>query len=212
MELLFTSFGALISVINPLGTLPIFISLMKDKPKREINETAIRTVANVFVIMIVAFFLGKYVLSFFNISLEALKITGGLIIASSGFALLSGKFTKHKGMRHKEKADARQRSDISLTPLALPMLSGPGSISLLITYNQAYQETSQVVTIISAVVITCIATLVLLLSARVIVRGLGASGINALSRIVGFIVIAIGIQYILSAIFVIVEQLGTSFH
>ncbi|XOV69083.1 MAG: MarC family protein [Fluviicola sp.] len=207
MELLFMSFGALISVINPLGTLPIFISLMKDKERKEINETAIRTVLNVFVIMIIAFFLGQYVLGFFSISLEALKITGGLIITSSGFALLSGKFTKHKGMRHKEKADARSRSDVSLTPLALPMLSGPGSISLLITYNQTLKSNLEWLTIIGAILLTCFATLMLLLSARIIVRSLGASGINALSRIVGFIVIAIGVQYIISALFVLVAQL-----
>lgn len=207
MDLFFTCFGALFSVINPLGTLPIFISLMKDKDKSERRETAIRTIMNVFVIMMIAFFGGKYVLSFFSISLDSLKITGGIIIATSGFALLSGNFSRHKGMRGKVKEDAKRRSDVSLTPLALPMLSGPGSISLLITYEQALSGTTEQIIIISAIAMTCITALALLLMAGVIVKALGASGINALSRIVGFIVIAIGVEYILSTVLSIVNTI-----
>lgn len=207
MDLFLMSFGALVSVINPLGTLPIFISLMKEKERRERNETAVRTVINVFVIMMVAFFTGKYVLSFFGISLESLKVAGGLIIASSGFALLSGNFSRHKGMKRKVREDAKMRSEVSLTPLALPMLSGPGSISLLITYQQSYAGTGERLALMAAIFATCIVTLILLLSSGYIVRSLGASGINALSRIVGFIVIAIGVEYVLSAVLELAQSL-----
>jgi len=200
MELLLLTFAALISVINPLGTVPIFIGLTKDKDAREMNEIAIRTVLNVFVIMLVAFFGGHYILAFFGIGLTSLKLAGGLIIASSGFALLSGNFSKHKGMKREEREDARKRSDVSMTPLAIPMLSGPGSMSLLIAYKESYSAFSDQLVIVGAVVLTCLVTLVLLLSGRVIVRVLGASGINALSRIIGFIVISIGIEYVVSTI------------
>lgn len=200
MDLLLLTFASLISVINPLGTVPIFIGLTKDKDAREMNEIAIRTVLNVFVIMLVAFFGGQYILAFFGIGLTSLKLAGGLIIASSGFALLSGNFSKHKGMKRREREDAKKRSDVSMTPLAIPMLSGPGSMSLLITYKESYTGFSQQMVIIGAVVLTCLITLLLLLSGRFIVRALGASGINALSRIIGFIVISIGIEYVVSTL------------
>lgn len=194
------SFGALFSVINPLGTLPIFIGLTKEKERKQVTEIALRTSLNMVVILVVAFFLGKYLLSFFGISLESLKIAGGLIIASSGFALLTGNFTKHKGMKRREKDDAYTRSDVSLTPLAIPMLAGPGSISLLITFYEQYQGSTERALVVGAVVLTSMLTFFLLLGSRVIVRMLGASGINALSRIIGFIVISIGVEYVLSTL------------
>lgn len=208
MELLIISFGALVSVTNPLGTLPIFIGLTKEKQRRGIVQTALFTAINMLVILVVAFFFGQYLLSFFSISLSSLKIAGGIIIASSGFALLTGNFTKHKGMKQREKDDAFTRSDVSLTPLAIPMLAGPGSISLLITFYQENPLWVDKVWIIGAVVLTCIVTFLILMSSRIIMKSLGASGINALSRIIGFIVISIGVEYILSTVLDIVNSLS----
>jgi multiple antibiotic resistance protein len=206
MELFLMSFGALFSVINPLGTLPIFIGLMKGKERRAINETAVWTAVNTLIILVISFFLGKYILSFFGISLESLKIAGGIIIASSGFALLSGNFSKHKGMKKREKDDAFKRSDVSLTPLAIPMLAGPGSISLLITFYQENVLVSDRAILIGAILFTCFLRALLLISSNLIMKTLGASGINALSRIIGFVVIAIGIEYVLSTLLFLVDS------
>ncbi|MDP4268229.1 MAG: MarC family protein, partial [Bacteroidota bacterium] len=192
---------ALFSVINPLGTLPIFIGLTSDKSRKEITGIAFKSSLNTFVILLISFFLGKYLLTFFGISLEALKIAGGLIIASSGFALLTGNFFKHKGMKEREKEDAFSRSSVSLTPIAIPMLAGPGSISLLITYNREYSILGDKIILICSIFCISVITYILLISSRNIIKVLGASGINALSRIIGFIVISIGIQYVISTFF-----------
>lgn len=207
MNLLLISFAALFSVINPLGTLPIFIGLTKDKHKKEITSIAIWASFNTFIILVVSFFLGNYLLDFFGISLNSLRISGGIIIASSGFALLTGSFSKHKGMKKREKNDAYTRSEISLTPLAIPMLAGPGSISLLITYNQENPMYTDKLILVTSILIVCIITFLLLISSRFIVKGLGASGINALSRIIGFIVISIGVEFILSTILKIITNI-----
>lgn len=207
MNLFLLSFAALFSVINPLGTLPIFIGLTKDKQKKEVISTALWTVINTFIILVISFFLGNYLLKFFGISLASLRITGGIIIASSGFALLTGNFSKHKGMKKREKDDAYSRSDISLTPLSIPMLAGPGSISLLITYNQENPLIADKLLLVTAILSICLLTFILLISSRIIVKALGASGVNALSRIIGFIVIAIGIEFITSTIIKIVKCL-----
>lgn len=150
------------------------------------------------VILLISFFVGKYLLSFFNISLDALRIAGGLIIVSSGFALLTGNFTKHKGMKRSSvKEDIEKRSEISLTPLAIPMLAGPGTISLLITFRETYKQQIEILIIVCAIFSIALSVFVLLKFAPAIVKSLGASGINAISRIIGFIVIAIGIEYII---------------
>ncbi|NVK66252.1 MAG: NAAT family transporter [Flavobacteriales bacterium] len=201
MELFIALFGALFSVMNPFGTVPVFASLTSKNSKLERNKIAFWTAFNVLLILLISFFAGKYILVFFGITLNSLKIAGGLIIASSGFALLTGEFRKHKGMkREKVKEDIETRSEISLTPLAMPMIAGPGTISLLITYNQEYAGVMNVIYILAAIVLAVACIYFILKSSFYIVKWLGASGINALSRIIGFIVIAIGVEFIISAV------------
>ncbi|MGB1269469.1 MAG: MarC family NAAT transporter [Flavobacteriaceae bacterium] len=195
MELFLYIFGALFSVMNPLGTVPIFVSLTEGETKRYINKTSLLASINVFVILVISFFIGKYVLAFFGISLNALKVAGGLVIASSGFALLKGEFSKNRGMNKEHKKAAHERERISLTPLAIPMMAGPGSISLLISLNEGFNSSCQILTTLLAVFIVCIICYIMLRSSQYIVRVLGANGINSISRIIGFIVIALGIEY-----------------
>lgn len=201
MDLFIYVFAALFSVINPLGTVPIFVGLTQEEETAERNKTSLLTSINVFVILIISFFTGKYLLSFFGISLDALRIAGGLIIVTSGFALLTGSFSKHKGMKNKRvQNDLAKRERFSLTPLAIPMLAGPGSISMLIALNQKHQQTFEILITVAAILVVCIATFAILRSSYFIVRFLGASGINAVSRIIGFIIIAIGVEYISSSV------------
>ncbi len=201
MEIFIYSFGALFSIMNPLGTVPVFVGLTKQIEKKERSSISFWTSINVLLILLISFFAGKYMLSFFGISLEALKIAGGLIIASSGFALLTGKFSEHKGMKKdKVQKDIHSRSEISLTQLALPMLAGPGTISMLITFNQKYETPDQIVSVLVAILLTVIVIFLILRSSHLIVKLLGASGINALSRIIGFVVIAIGVELILGSV------------
>ena len=208
MELFLTTFGALFSIMNPLGTVPIFVGLSSENTKKERSSIALWTAINTFIILLLSFLAGKYILSFFGISINALKIAGGLIIASSGFALLTGTFAEHKGMKRKRvEEDIHSRNEISLTPLAMPMLAGPGTISLLIAYNQEFSEIEDNLIILGALFFTTICIYFILNSSHFIAKFLGASGINALSRIIGFIVIAIGIEYIISSVVNIISEI-----
>jgi multiple antibiotic resistance protein len=208
MELFLLSFAALFSIMNPLGTIPLFVGLTQDNTMKERSQIAFWTAFNVLIILLLSFFVGKYILLFFGISLNSLKLAGGLIIASSGFALLTGKFREHKGMkRERVQNDIKTRSEITLTPLAIPMLAGPGAISLLIAYNQTYSTTTDYLWIVGAIFFTTISIYLLLKISRYIVKVLGASGINALSRIIGFIVIAIGIEMITVTVLTIIDSI-----
>lgn len=209
MDLFIFTFGALFSIMNPLGTVPIFVGLTQNNSQKERSSIALWTSFNVLVILLLSFFAGKYLLSFFGISLNSLKIAGGLIIASSGFALLTGKFSEHKGMKKtRVKDDIETRSEISLTPLAIPMLAGPGTISMLITYNQEYTGMIDCMIILGSVAASSLSIYLILKSSHYIVKILGASGINALSRIIGFIVIAIGIELVVGSVLNILKLAG----
>lgn len=205
MELFIYLFAALFSVLNPIGTVPIFVGLTMDDDKKERSRISLWTAIDVFLILIISYFIGEYVLEFFGISIDALRIAGGLIIVSSGFSLLTGEFNKTRGINKKVESDVQTRNDISLTPLAIPMLAGPGSMSLLIAFYQEHHSTNDI--IFSSLAIFAVSALIFIIlrSAHYLAKILGSSGIVAISRVVGFIVIAIGIQYIVSAIVNIIK-------
>jgi MarC family membrane protein len=205
MELFIYLFAALFSVLNPIGTVPIFVGLTQDDDKKERSRISLWTAIDVALILLISFFIGQYVLTFFGISIDALRIAGGMIIVGSGFSLLSGKFKKTRGINKSVENEIQSRNDIALTPLAMPMLAGPGSISLLIAFYQEHHSTEEIIFSCLAILVVAFVIYLILKSAHYLSKILGGSGIVAISRIVGFIVIAIGIQYIVSAIISIIK-------
>lgn len=201
-------FVALFSVLNPLGAIPIFVGLTQDDTKQERSHISLWTAINVVIILIVSFFVGDYALKFFGISIDSLRIAGGIVIMSSGFALLSGGFSKNRGVNKEVRSDAQSRNDIALSPLAIPMLAGPGSISLLIASYQDYTDSVDRLLISLAVLAIGVTIFLILRSAQYLAKVLGASGIVAISRIMGFIVLAIGIQYITIAVVNILSDIS----
>jgi MarC family membrane protein len=205
MELFIYLFFALFSVLNPIGTIPIFVGLTQDYTQKERTRVSFKTSINVCVILLISFFVGQYVLSFFGITITALRIAGGIIIASSGFSLLNGQFNKNKGINKKVEEEIQNRNDIALTPLAMPMLAGPGSISLLIAYYQEHHAPDEMIISTIAIIVVAASIYFVLRSAHYLARFLGSSGIVAISRIIGFLTIAIGIQYIISSVLSIIR-------
>lgn len=203
MDLFLLTFAALFSVINPLGSVPIFLALTQDDTKESKIRTSLWASINVFIILVVSFFIGQFILNFFGISIDVLRIAGGVVICSSGFGLLSGTFSKKRGVSKKVTSDAQQRNDIALTPLAIPMMAGPGSMSLLIAMYQDYPEYLDKAYIVLAILAVALSVYIILRSANYISKLLGASGIVAISRIIGFLVLAIGIQYIINSLLIL---------
>lgn len=201
----FVLLGALFSVLNPIGAIPFFVGLTQDYNKAERSRVSLLTAINVCIILLISFFVGEYVLSFFGITISALRIAGGILIASSGFGLLNANPKKKKGISKAVEEDSHHRNSIALTPLAMPMLAGPGSISLLIAFNQDHDTTPEILSSTLSIFVVSFLIFLVLRSAHYLAKYLGASGIVAISRIVGFLTVAIGIQYIISAILSIIR-------
>lgn len=201
----FVLLGALFSVLNPFGAIPIFVGLTQDYEKSERSRVSLWTAINVFIILIISFFVGEYVLRFFGITISALRIAGGILIANSGFGLLNSNPKKSKGISKEVEEDSQSRTSIALTPLAMPMLAGPGSISLLIAFNQDHNSTNEVLASTFSILIVSLIIFLILRSANYLAKYLGAAGIVAISRIVGFLTVAIGIQYIISSVLSIIR-------
>jgi len=206
MALILSILAALVSVVNPLGAVPVFLSLTPDYTTAERNKTALLTSIYFAIILTAFFWAGTYILSFFGVTIFALRIAGGIVIMMSGLALLQGKFATNR-VGPKVRQEAMEKDDISFTPMAMPMLSGPGSISLLIGYYSQYPDLSQRLTISAAIIAMAVIIYVILRTSPYLFKLLGVGGLKAIARIMGFIVIAISVEYIISGVVSLVASL-----
>ena len=186
------TFLALFPIVNPLGGVPMFFSLTADYTTEERRCTALKIGIDVIVILVVFMLFGRFVLNFFGISLPVLKIAGGLIVANTAWGMVTGS----SRMTSEESSEALTKPDISLTPMAMPMLSGPGSIGVvmgLAAHADHFLAYLGMVIGIVALGLTCYLFLCL---GGPFVKRLGPSAIGAINRIFGFLILAIAVQLI----------------
>jgi multiple antibiotic resistance protein len=200
----FATLGSLFSVVNPLGAVPMYLTLTSDHPRPWREQMARKTALWFMLILIVFFFAGTWILDFFGISLNALRIAGGLIIMNSGYGLLNSKF-KERRVSDDIEEEASESEDISFTPMAMPMLSGPGSISLLIGLFAEQSTWDRRGLIVGVIAMMAVLIWLVLHFAPVLFRLLGRGGLAALSRIMGFLVMSIGIEMLISGVVSLVQ-------
>ncbi len=198
MKFDFNFFITLLSIINPLGTIPLFIALTKNQPKNRVFIAAKGSLLST-IILTVFFYFGPNILQFFSISVDGLKLAGGIVVAISGYAMIENKFERHKGIKKKTIVEEHQIQDPSLIPLAMPMLAGPGSISFLIGEHYKidhsfYSFTSMLLCILLSGVVIFIT----LLASNFISKNISEVGIKAFSRFIGFFIMAIGAEMVIA--------------
>ncbi len=205
MELLLATLFSLFSIVDPPGALPVYVSLTADLDKKQRNRLALHT-SLYFLLILVGFFLaGTYILSFFGLSVYAMRIAGGMVLLSTGFGLMGTNFSRHRGYNEAVQADAASRSEIAFTPMAMPLLSGPGSISYLIMQFKQHPEWSERLIILLAILAMGGLVWLSLRTAPLLFRIFGAGGLSAIARIMGFLVVALGVQFIVDGLVHLVE-------
>ena len=197
MEVLLATFTTLFSVVNPFGAMPMFLTLTSDDTNAERTATALRSCVYMVAILSVAFFGGQYILNFFGINIQHLRIAGGILLMRSAFDLLTPGANRDR-VGPDTLEESTHKDDISFTPLAMPMLSGPGSMAICIGLIRP-THFDQVMTILGFGLVAAASFIVLLSSLR-LTRLLGRPGMAALARIMGFITLAIGVNFLASAI------------
>lgn len=186
------TFLALFPIVNPFGAVPLFFSLTSHLPSTERKATALRTAVYFIVILVVFLFFGRFVLIFFGISLPVLRIAGGLIVANTAWGMVTGS----SRMTAAESIEASTKEDISLTPMAMPMLSGPGSIGVVM--GLATDTSSMIVylgMVIGIVALGVIVYMFLCLGGPLVKR-LGPGAVGAINRVFGFLLLAIAVQLV----------------
>jgi multiple antibiotic resistance protein len=201
-ELILGTVIALLPLINPLATAPTFLAITEgDSHARRMQQ--LRKACFFMVAILVAFLVGgTFIMGFFGISIPGLRIAGGLLVAGIGSGLVMA------GPREPESTDpahveARAKRDVSFSPLAMPMLSGPGSIAVTIGFTSLATGWLDYVAIILGILVVAVITYgTLRLSERVVLI-IGVNGMNALSKLMGFLILCIGIQFVVNGVLAI---------
>jgi multiple antibiotic resistance protein len=186
------TFLALFPIVNPSGGVPLFFSLTSKFSAGERNRTARKTGIYVTVILIFFMFLGRFVLVLFGISLPVLKIAGGLIVAHTAWGMVnaSGRITVA------ESRDASTKEDIALTPMAIPILSGPGSIGVVMGLAADADSKVAYLGMVIAIAAIGLAVYLFLRLGGPLVERLGPCATGAITRIFGFLILAIAVQLV----------------
>ena len=197
--LLFASFTSLFSVVNPLAAMPIFLSLTDSYGEKERVQTARKASLYMLGVLITFLLVGTFILSFFGISLAGIRIAGGLIIMRAAYSMLNPERGGRK-LTDEDEAAAKEKEDISFSPLALPLLSGPGSIAVVIGFATQAEGVNDYLVHALSVILVVLLTYIILRLAPISARYIGPTGLNVMTRLMGFIALAISVQFILSGI------------
>lgn len=204
LEVYLSGLVTLFAMMNPPAAVPLFLTLTTGMSHRDQAAIARRATVNSAVVLLVCLAAGALVLEFFSISLAALRVAGGMIIAFLGFRLLFEHEDAHEEGR---EAHTSRRRDPSLVPLAIPTLSGPGSMSVVITgFTEIASATTTAdqaagyVTAVLVILSVALSAFLILRASRRVLALLGDDGIASLKGIMGFLLVCIGVQYVATGI------------
>jgi len=200
----FSTVVALLPIVNPVASVGLVVSITANLTEAERAQQIRRACIYMFCILTAFLVAGGLIMNFFGISIPGLRIAGGLIVSYLGFRML---FPDAQPISRQEQVEAIQKADISFTPLAMPSLSGPGSIAVVVGVSSTVQESEHVVIgyvwVAIGIAITALISFGVLKAAARLDRMMGATGMNAISRIMGFLMICIGVQFVINGILAI---------
>ncbi|AVY94094.1 MULTISPECIES: MarC family NAAT transporter [Microvirgula] len=209
----FATVIGLLPIINPLSTTALLLAITHDLTPAERKRQV--TLACAYQVGILTTFLlaGELIMTTFGISIPGLQIAGGLVVSFIGFRML---FPDEQPLPRKVHEEARAKPDVAFTPLAMPMLAGPGSIAVVIGMSSSIRDLSRgamwmgFVSVIIGILITSVVCWLTLRSAGWVQRTLGTGGVSAVGRIMGFLLICLGVQFIINGISSVVHGFSTT--
>jgi multiple antibiotic resistance protein len=186
------TFLALFPIVDPFGGIPIFFSMTSSWTKSERQRTAVKTGLWVFAILVTFLFFGRFVLYFFGISLSVIKIAGGLIVANTAWGMV----TSHARITPEESHEAEVKEDISLAPLAMPLMSGPGAIGVVMALAAHVDSKISYLGMVIGIAAVALSVTLFFWMGGPLVKRLGPSAVGAINKIFGFLILAIAVQLV----------------
>lgn len=203
-ELILGTLVALLPIVNPFYTAPIFLAITEGDSDAKRREQAKKGSFYMVCILVGCVIGGTFIIKFFGISIPGLRIAGGIMIA--GIAMQMMRPQRESPQSREERAESVHKPDISFTPLAIPSLSGPGSIAVTIGLTSLASGWLDRLAIMLGIAIMGVITYAGLRVATRLVRHLGVTGLNALTKLMGFLLLCVGIQFVVNGIIGIVTD------
>ncbi len=200
--LAFTSFFTL---INPLGVMPIFMTMTGELSPAQRGAIALKASLVAFGTLVGFAFSGKFLFDFFGISVDSFRMAGGIIFFMVGFDMLHARLVSTKISEDEIK---EYSTDISITPLGIPMICGPGAITNAIVLMEAAKSWQEQAVLLGAMFGVLVLTYLILLGSSRIIRVLGQTGNKILMRLMGLIVMVIAIEFFFSGLIPMIGRIG----
>lgn len=195
ISLLLKMLVSFFAVMNPIGNIPIFISLTNGYSKEQKKQTARKAAFVSLCILTVFLVLGNFIFSMFGITIHAFRVAGGILIFGIAFNLLHAKTSKAQTPHSEEKEEATEKEDISITPLALPIMAGPGTIATVMTHASSHSIPNLLLVFVGFALVLALSYVLFVFSTPIISK-LGHGGLNIVTRLMGLILAVIAIQMI----------------
>jgi multiple antibiotic resistance protein len=189
-------FTGLFAIINPIGNAPIFISLTDGFSKKQQKAIALKAVWVGFAVLTVFVLFGYTLFNIFGISIQAFRITGGLLVLKVGFDMIT---TTPKVKNISELSENSNDMGLAISPLAMPILIGPGTLSTAINFVGMHRKIESIAIVLISSAIILLITYIIFISSTTLIKKIGKEALNAISKIMGLLIASIGIQMIITS-------------
>ncbi|MCM0083396.1 MarC family protein [Geomonas sp. Red32] len=195
-ELLVVFVVQLFIIVDPLAGIPIFLAITPNKSRAERRTTAWRSCLIAFVVIVFFLVAGPYILSYFGIKTSAVRLCGGILLFLISLELLHGRATG-TGTSSREERLAEEKEDVSVTPLAIPLLAGPGAIATTLIFAARAGDPVSILVLTAGAAVVFAITFVFFFWADELARAVGALGMRIVTRIAGLLLAFIAAQYVI---------------
>lgn len=194
-------FIGLIAILNPIGVIPVFINLTQQQTSEERALTARTAAMSVGIVLLIGLLAGEYILNVFGISIASFRVGGGILILLMAISMMNATMSPAR-QTPEEARDAVLKDQVAVVPLAIPLVAGPGAISTVIVYaNRASQnELLHLFVLAIGVIVVAVVVWLIFRLAQPLSERLGRTGINVITRIMGLIMAAIGVEFMASGL------------
>jgi multiple antibiotic resistance protein len=197
----FSVFMGFFAIMNPIANTPVFLGLTAEDDSVARRKIAAKALIVAFMIIVIFSVSGKLIFDLFGITLSAFRIVGGILVGLVGYRMLQG--GEHSPVQHPSEEDKRKSLDaeleIAITPLAVPILAGPGTIATAMNFASA-GGVSEIILTLGAFFLLCVISYVLFVSGERFVKYIGDNGIKVITRMMGLILAVIGVQMLIQGI------------
>ncbi len=191
--------GSLVAIVDPIAAVPVYLALTAHEEPAERRRAAHRAALTCFLVLSAFTAAGTSLFHFFGISIPAFKIAGGILLFGVAVEMLQAKVSRTKTSRREEE-DAEQRADVGVLPLGIPLLSGPGAIAAVVVHAGRARRPAEFATIFAAIALTALGAMLAFRSAAKLERYLGTTGISVVARLMGLLLAAVSVQFVLDGV------------